>query len=288
MYPRLSALSLDPKVEQEIMGSVKQTENGAFLNLDPNRSRAIIDSVGREVQKLENLGKNPIIITSPIVRMYFRRLTEDYYRDLVVVSYNDTAAKFFLGRLHRSIFRFIHVLLDYHRPVREESLSAEEKVSIEKKLDNLQALMMSRFQHSEAQRQEVLESGEEAVPGEDGQEKQEEKQETSEQERFIRLLYNTMLDSEVDEKYANQIVNEMDVAGKKNLPFDYILEGVYQKMILKFGKAEGITAAEGMPKVVKFLLNGHLLLRRKTLFPDRPGRYLKHLPRGSLLLPNRG
>ena len=84
-----NVVTLDPKVEQEIMGSVKQTENGAFLNLDPNRSRAIIDSVGREVQKLENLGKNPIIITSPIVRMYFRRLTEYYYRDLVVVSYNE-------------------------------------------------------------------------------------------------------------------------------------------------------------------------------------------------------
>ena len=82
-------MTLDPKVEQEIMGSVKQTESGAFLNLDPNRSRAIIDAVGKEIQKLENLGKSPIIITSPIVRMYFRRLTEDYYRELVVVSYNE-------------------------------------------------------------------------------------------------------------------------------------------------------------------------------------------------------
>nr|WP_300837749.1 flagellar biosynthesis protein FlhA [uncultured Acetatifactor sp.] len=84
-----NVVTLDPKVEQEIMGSVKQTENGAFLNLDPGRSRAIIDSVGKEVQKLENLGKNPIVITSPIVRMYFKRLTEDYYRELVVVSYNE-------------------------------------------------------------------------------------------------------------------------------------------------------------------------------------------------------
>ncbi len=84
-----NVVTLDPKVEQEIMGSVKQTENGAFLNLDPNRSRAIIDSVGKEVQKLENLGKNPIVITSPIVRMYFKRLTEDYFRELVVVSYNE-------------------------------------------------------------------------------------------------------------------------------------------------------------------------------------------------------
>lgn len=84
-----NVVTLDPKIEQEIMGSVKQTENGAFLNLDPNRSRAIIDSVGKEVQKLENLGKSPIIITSPIVRMYFKRLTEDYYKELVVVSYNE-------------------------------------------------------------------------------------------------------------------------------------------------------------------------------------------------------
>ncbi len=84
-----NVVTLDPKVEQEIMGSVKQTENGAFLNLDPSRSRAIIDSVGKEVQKLENLGKNPIVITSPIVRMYFKRLTEDYFRELVVVSYNE-------------------------------------------------------------------------------------------------------------------------------------------------------------------------------------------------------
>ena len=84
-----SVVTLDPKVEQEIMGSVKQTETGAFLNIDPARARSIIDSVGNEVKKLENLGKNPIVITSPIVRMYFKRLTEDYYRDLVVVSYNE-------------------------------------------------------------------------------------------------------------------------------------------------------------------------------------------------------
>ncbi len=84
-----SVVTLDPKIEQEIMSSVKQTETGAFLNMDPTRSRAIIDAVGKEVQKLENLGRTPIIITSPIVRIYFKRLTEDYYRDLVVVSYNE-------------------------------------------------------------------------------------------------------------------------------------------------------------------------------------------------------
>ena len=84
-----SVVTLDPKLEQEIMGSVKQTENGAYLTLDPEKTKAIMASVGNEIAKLENLGKNPIIITSPIVRMYFKRLTEDYYKDLIVVSYNE-------------------------------------------------------------------------------------------------------------------------------------------------------------------------------------------------------
>ena len=84
-----SVVTLDPKVEQDIMGSVKQTEQGAYLTLDPEKTKAIIASVETEIAKLQNIGKNPIIITSPIVRMYFKKLTEDYFKDLIVVSYNE-------------------------------------------------------------------------------------------------------------------------------------------------------------------------------------------------------
>jgi flagellar biosynthesis protein FlhA len=84
-----SVVTLDPNLEQEIMGSVKQTEQGAYLTLDPEKTKTIMSSVKTEVGKLEKLGKNPIVITSPIVRMYFKKLTEDYYKDLVVVSYNE-------------------------------------------------------------------------------------------------------------------------------------------------------------------------------------------------------
>ena len=71
------------------MSSVKQTEQGAYLTLDPERTKAIVNATGKEIEKLDSLGKNQIIITSPIVRMYFKRLVEDYYRDLSVVSYNE-------------------------------------------------------------------------------------------------------------------------------------------------------------------------------------------------------
>jgi flagellar biosynthesis protein FlhA len=84
-----SVVTLDPAVEQEIMKSVKQTEQGAYLSLDPEKSKAILKSVETETRKLENMGKTPIVITSPIVRIYFKRLTDDYYRDLIVVSYNE-------------------------------------------------------------------------------------------------------------------------------------------------------------------------------------------------------
>lgn len=84
-----SIVTLDPSLEQEIMGSVKQTEQGAYLTLAPEKTKSIMSSVETEIGKLEKLGKNPIVITSPIVRMYFKRLTEDYFKDLVVVSYNE-------------------------------------------------------------------------------------------------------------------------------------------------------------------------------------------------------
>jgi len=84
-----SVVTLDPKLEQAIMGAVKQTEQGAYLNLDPDKTKAIMKSVEQETKKLEEMGRPPIVITSPIVRIYFKRLTEDYYKDLIVVSYNE-------------------------------------------------------------------------------------------------------------------------------------------------------------------------------------------------------
>ena len=84
-----SVVTLDPQVEQEIMASVKQTEQGAYITLEPDRIRAIMKSLQEEVKKLEDMGRNPIVITSPIVRMYFKKLTGDYYKDLIVISYNE-------------------------------------------------------------------------------------------------------------------------------------------------------------------------------------------------------
>ena len=84
-----NVVTVDPAIEQEIMNSVKNTEQGAYLSLDPARTKAIMDSLGEELKKLEDMGKNPIVITSPIVRLYFKKLASDYYKDIIVISYNE-------------------------------------------------------------------------------------------------------------------------------------------------------------------------------------------------------
>jgi len=84
-----NVITLDPSIEQEIMGSVKQTEQGAYLTLDPEKTKKVMKSLEEELKKLEDLGKNPIIVTSPIVRMYFKKLAYDYFKDIIVISYNE-------------------------------------------------------------------------------------------------------------------------------------------------------------------------------------------------------
>lgn len=84
-----SVVTLDPKVEQKIMDSVKQTEQGSYLALDPDITKDLFESLKTEMGKLEDIGKNPIIITSPIVRMYFKKLTDEQFKDIIVISYNE-------------------------------------------------------------------------------------------------------------------------------------------------------------------------------------------------------
>ena len=95
-----SVVTLDPNVEQVIMDSVKQTEQGAYLALDPDYTNRLMTSLREETDKLEELGRTPIIITSPIVRMYLKKLTQEQLsqqelKRILMSNYNvDTKAKF--------------------------------------------------------------------------------------------------------------------------------------------------------------------------------------------------
>lgn len=82
-------ITLDPAIEQLIMDNVQHTEQGAYVALDPKVLQEIIMKLRNEVSKLTSVGLQPIILTSPIVRIYFKQLTSQYMPDLIVISYNE-------------------------------------------------------------------------------------------------------------------------------------------------------------------------------------------------------
>ena len=126
--------------------------------------------------------------------------------------------------------------------------------ALEEKLDTIHSMIEKQLMQPEKEEEKAEKKEKEVVkePAKDAS-KEEDKEESSEMLRFVKLLYNTMLDNEVNEKYANQIIDEMEKNALPNLPFDHALANVYQKMILKFGKADPITPAENGPKVVFFV-----------------------------------
>jgi len=69
----------------------------------------------------------------------------------------------------------------------------------------------------------------------------------------LKLVYNQLVDNEVDEKYANQIISEIEQTLKKDAPVSQILSAVYQKIILKLGPAEGLNVEPGNTKFIFFI-----------------------------------
>ena len=125
--------------------------------------------------------------------------------------------------------------------VEAETSVKKESSAIEEKLDSLQLLLEQQLQKPEEDKEDK-----------DSKAEEEPKEET-ETDKFMKLLHQTMLNNEVDEKYANEIIEEIGQLNKPNLPFDYALANIYQKMILKFGKPNGITPAENGIKLVFFI-----------------------------------
>lgn len=82
-------ITLDQTLEQRIIESIQQTERGNFISIDPDIVQRILSNLSYQIQKLTSLGEQPIIITAPVVRLYFKRLTEQLASDLVVLSYNE-------------------------------------------------------------------------------------------------------------------------------------------------------------------------------------------------------
>ena len=161
----------------------------------------------------------------------------------------------------------------------QQNLSAKNSTeNIEKKLDSLQTLLESQLNNRQSEKEESAKTQD--VPDAEGKEdkpqdmaaaEKKEEEKNPEQDKFIRLLYNKMLDNEMDEKYVNSILEDASKTKKADLPFDYLLANIYQKMVLKFGKSEGISPSQEGPRIVLFI--GPTGVGKTTTIAKLAGRY---------------
>lgn len=122
-------------------------------------------------------------------------------------------------------------------PVKESVCAS----SIETKLNNLTSMLEKQM--TEARNEKMLEGK---------NDKQEEENADSNVE-CLRLIYNQLADNEVDEKYINQVIGEVEPSLKKDSSVENILSAVYQKIILKLGKTEVLDVKPGHASYVFFI-----------------------------------
>ncbi|KZE73835.1 flagellar biosynthesis protein FlhA [Paenibacillus elgii] len=85
----LKVITVGPTLEKKIAESVQQSDQGSYLALDPTSSQVIYQKVTDQVTKLLQAGQQPIVLTSPTIRMYLRQLLERTMQDIPVLSYSE-------------------------------------------------------------------------------------------------------------------------------------------------------------------------------------------------------
>lgn len=86
---QLKVISLDAKVENLIMGSVKKMDNGSYLALDQESIQNIVIASTTQIDRIRDLVPSPVILTSPIVRIYFKKLIDQFCPNVNVLSFNE-------------------------------------------------------------------------------------------------------------------------------------------------------------------------------------------------------
>ena len=83
----LPCVTLEPGVENKIAGAVQRTDRGSYVSLDPESMQRMLTSLNEALQKLTNMGYQPIVLTSPAVRLYFRKLVERSVPGIIILSH---------------------------------------------------------------------------------------------------------------------------------------------------------------------------------------------------------
>ncbi|WP_442600930.1 flagellar biosynthesis protein FlhA [Paenibacillus sp. KN14-4R] len=85
----LKVITVGPSLEKKISESVQQSDQGSYLALDPSASQLIYHKVNEQIVKMMQSGHQPLLLTSPTIRMYLRQLLERSMQEVPVLSYSE-------------------------------------------------------------------------------------------------------------------------------------------------------------------------------------------------------
>jgi len=83
------AITLDPRLEQQLAHGVRQSQNEVALMLEPRLAQHVVNSLSKHVQQMLALGNQPLVLCAPQLRLAFRRFFESTFADLAVLSYSE-------------------------------------------------------------------------------------------------------------------------------------------------------------------------------------------------------
>lgn len=81
--------TLDRNIEESIAQNIVHTDQGYQLSLDPKITQVILASLNEKIEEATNMGEKMVVLCSPVIRSHFKRLTEKFIPNLVVVSHNE-------------------------------------------------------------------------------------------------------------------------------------------------------------------------------------------------------
>lgn len=89
---RLKVLVLDPDLDEALSRSLVKTEDGVQITMDPKKALGMINSLQQECDRLMNLGVQPVVLTSPGIRMYFKKLIDRQVKNCAVISHSEVSS----------------------------------------------------------------------------------------------------------------------------------------------------------------------------------------------------
>ncbi len=86
---QIRVFTLDNEIENMIVSSVKKSEQGSYLAMDPENIQKLVTTFSAEIEKVKDVIPSPIVLTSPIIRVYFKRLIDQFVPHVTVLSFNE-------------------------------------------------------------------------------------------------------------------------------------------------------------------------------------------------------